>query len=140
MSPTTGSSLVKSDRWAGGKCGRKRCLTCEAGVENSKCRKRNIFYESTCRECLRASEDFTYVRESSRSGYECALNHQDNYKAKHEDSHMWGHALTHHGGRMDLDLKFVIVKSFQKALTRQISEAVRTRKRGRISSSTKKGS
>ena len=99
-------------------------------MENSKCRKRNILYESTCRECLRAGEDHTYVGESSKSGYECALNHQDDYRAKHEDSHMWSHALTHHGGRMDLEFKFVIVKTFQKSLTRKTSKAVRTRKSG----------
>ena len=72
----------------------------------------------------------TYVGESSRSGYERTINHMDNYKARHKDSHMWGHALAHHGGRMDLKFKFVVVKTFQKALTQQISEAVSTRKRG----------
>ena len=77
--------------------------------------------------------------ESSRSGYERGMNHLDDYKARHEDSHMWGHALTHHGGRMDLQFKFVIVKTFQKALTRQISEAVRTRKRGEDLILNKKG-
>ena len=60
-----------------------------------------------------AGEDFTYVGESSRSGYERAINHLDDYKAKHEDSYMWGHALTHHGGRVYLRFKFVIVKIFQ---------------------------
>ena len=54
-------------------------------------------------------------------------------------THMWGHSLTHHGGRMDLKFKFVIVKTFQKALTRQISEAVRTRKRGEDLILNKKG-
>ena len=85
---TLKSVLVRSDPWAGGKCGRKRCLPCEAGVDNSKCRKINILYESTCQECLREGEDFTYVGESSRSGYERGMNHLDDYKARHEDSHM----------------------------------------------------
>ena len=31
---TLRSVLVKSNPWAGGKCGRRRCLPCEAGVEN----------------------------------------------------------------------------------------------------------
>ena len=112
---TLNSVLVKSDPWAEEKCGRRRCLPCEAGVKNSKCRKRNILYESTCRECLGEGEDFTYLGESSRSGYKHALNHLDDYKAKHEDSHMWGHALSHHQGRMNVEFKFVVVKTFQKA-------------------------
>ena len=54
---TLKSVMVKPDHWAGGKCGRRRCLPCEAGVENSLCRKRNILYKSTCQECLRAGKD-----------------------------------------------------------------------------------
>ena len=45
-------------------------------------------------------------------------------KVQHEDSYMWGHTLSHHQGRRDVKYKFVIVKTFQKALIRQISEAV----------------
>ena len=74
---TLKSVLVRSDPWAGGKCGRKRCLPCKEGVENSKFRKRNILYEITCQECLRAGKDFTYVGESSRLVYECGMNHLD---------------------------------------------------------------
>ena len=109
---------------------RRKCLPCEAGVKNSICRKRNVLYESTCKECLGEGDDFTYVGESSRSVYERAFNHLEDYRSKHEDSHTWSHALSHHQGRMDLEFKFVIVKIFQKVLTRQISEALRTRQRG----------
>ena len=35
----------------------------------------------------------------------------------------------HHQGRMDVEYKFVVVSTFQKALTRQISEVVRTTQR-----------
>ena len=77
--------------------------------------------------------------EASRSGYEHAINHLDDYRAKHEDSHMWGYALSHHVCRMDLSFKFSIVKTFQKALTRQISETVRTRQRGEDLLLNKKG-
>ena len=40
---------------------------------------------------------------------------------------------------MNVELKFVVVKTFQKALTRQISEAVRTRHRGEDLILNKKG-
>ena len=43
---------------------------------------------------------------------------------------MWNHAVEHHGSRMDVIWKFVVVKTVQNALTQQISEAVRMRKRG----------
>ena len=49
---TLKSILVRSDPWAEGKCGSRKCLPCETGVKNSKCRKRNVLYESTCKECL----------------------------------------------------------------------------------------
>ena len=124
---TLKSLLVKSNPWAGGKCGRSKCLPCDSGVQESKCSKRNVLYESTCRECLAMGEDFTYVGESSRSAYERAINHIDAYRDKHTDSHMYNHSLDKHNGRMDVKWNFVVIKTFQKALTRQISEAVRTR-------------
>ena len=88
---------------------------------------------------MEEGEDFTYVVESSRSGYEPTINHQDDYKSKHEDSHMWGHTLSHHQGRKNVRFKFVIRKTFQKALTGQLSEAVRTRQRGEDLILNKKG-
>ena len=45
------SMLVRSNPWSGGKCGRFRCLPCEAGVEDSRCYVRNILYESSCISC-----------------------------------------------------------------------------------------
>ena len=53
---TLKSILVKSDPWTEGKCGRRRFLPCEAGVKDSKRRKRNILYESTYKECLGVGE------------------------------------------------------------------------------------
>ena len=52
------------------------------------------------------------------------------YKKKKGDSHMYNHAVEAHNGAMTLKWKFVVVRVFEKALTRQISEAVRTRQRG----------
>ena len=126
------SMLVRSDPFEGGKCSRENCLPCKAGAKNSKCSKRNILYESSCLECLSVGRDSdcTYVGESSRSAYERALEHVDAYKSKQADSHMWNHAANEHGGRQDLKWKFVVVRVFQRALSRQVSEAVRTRKRG----------
>ena len=46
---TLKSLLVRSDPFAGGKCGRYKCLPCKAGLKDSKynkCNKRNILYES----------------------------------------------------------------------------------------------
>ena len=49
--------------------------------------------------------------ELSRSAYERALNHVDAYRGKQEDSHMWNHAVKHHGSRMDVKWKFLVVKN-----------------------------
>ena len=74
---TLKSLLIKADPFAGGKCGRQKCLPCESGSKDSQCRKRNILYESQCCECLKEGKDTIYLGESSRSAYERATEHVD---------------------------------------------------------------
>ena len=71
-----------------------------------------------------------YVGESSRSAHERANDHVRDYRDMTEDSHMFKHAKDKHDGKMDLAWKFVVIKTFQKSLTRQLSEAVRIKLRG----------
>ena len=80
-----------------------------------------------------------YVGESSRSAFERALEHQESYRSMSEDSHMWRHAEEHHEGRLDVEYKFVVIRVFQKALMRQLSEAVRIRSRGEENIINEKG-
>ena len=124
--------LVKSDPFAGGKCSKFRCLPCKADVKDSKCSKRNILYESTCKSCLKDGKEVVYVGESCRSAYERALEHDNGYRDRKDDNHMWKHANDQHAGAMDVEWEFKVVKVFQKALMRQLSEAVRIKKRGDV--------
>ena len=67
------------------------------------------------------------------------LKEQRDYRTRQEDSHMYYHAVETHGGRLDPKWKFVIIKTFQKSLTRQLSEAVRIKQRGEDMVLNKKG-
>ena len=70
--------------------------------------------------------------ESSRSSYERGGEHADDYRKETSDSHMHKHATTDHHGEENPTFSFKVVKSFQNALARQVSEAVRLRRRGDI--------
>ena len=124
--------LVKSNPWEGGMCGRSGCVPCQAGVEKSKCFKRNILYESSCNICRREGLEEVYVGESSRSGYERGGEHVRDCLTKKDDSHMWKHMEGAHAGEKTPDFSFKVIKTFQSALMRQVSEAVRVERRGKV--------
>ena len=78
-----------------------------------------------------AGKQGVYVGESSRSLHERALEHTADCRDKKEDSHMVKHWLTSHPDLGEPPaFRFRIVRSFQDAMTRQISEAVRIDIRG----------
>ena len=56
--------------------------------------------------------------ESSRTAYEREKNHVDDYMKEQTDSHMWNHAVAMHGGRKDVNFRYKVIQTFQKALTR----------------------
>lgn len=70
--------------------------------------------------------------ESSRSGYERGGEHVSDCLARREDSHMWKHMQDAHAGEKTPDFSFKVIKTFQSALMRQVSEAVRVEKRGKV--------
>ena len=49
-----------------------------------------------------------------------------------EDSHMWKHMEDAHAGEKSPDFSFKVIKTFQSALMRQVSEAVRVERRGKV--------
>ena len=144
-----GRLLPYTNPWQGRHCGRDSCYTCsQGGDELQNCRKRNILYESMCRVCnpeedkgvdgkkMEKFEAFrkqpgVYVGESSRSIYERAGEHHRDAQGQKEDSHIFKHWKTSHPELPEAP-KFTIkvVASFQDAMSRQLSEAVRIDLRG----------
>ena len=106
------------------------------------CTRRSIVYESICIKCNpgamragpllvpEASIPSIYVGESSRSIFERSGEHWRSYSKRNPDSHIWKHHLIHHGGEGEPEMMFKIVGNYRTALTRQITEAIRIRKRG----------
>ena len=70
-----------------------------------------------------------YVGESIRSIYERSREHWAAARSSQEDNHMVRHQLAEHPGR-EPNFTMRAVKYFRSALTRQIAEAVRIRRRG----------
>jgi hypothetical protein len=135
--------LPNTNPWQGQDCLRQGCVPCGQGGERLEdCRRRNILYESSCMECNEKETLYkkgaklsdcvgVYVGESGRSLHERAGEHQHDAGAGTEDSHMIKHWSEHHGGSGDVPkFHFKLIGSFQDALTRQVSEAVRIDLRG----------
>ena len=129
--------------WGGSQCEREDCTTCtQEGEDLPDCTKRGIVYESICTKCnpgaakpgplktINLDVPSVYVGESSRSIYERAGEHWNAFKKRNSDSHIWKHHLLHHRGEGEPEMLFKVVGTFRSALSRQIFEAVRIRRRG----------
>ena len=132
-----------TDIWGGIQCERGDCTTCtQEGEDLPDCTTRGIVYESICTKCnpgatrpgpLKMANNTVpsvYVGESSRSVYERAGEHSNAYRKRNSDSHIWKHHLVHHEGVGEPEMTFKVVGTFKSALSRQIFEAVRIRRRG----------
>ena len=119
------------------------CTTCtQEGEDLPDCTTRGIVYESICTKCnpgatrpgplvtANKTVPSVYVGESSRSVYERAGEHWNAYKNRRPDSHIWKHHLVHHEGVGEPEMTVKVVGCFRSALSRQIFEAVRIRRRG----------
>ena len=83
-----------------------------------------------CLRCLGEGVDSLYIGESAWSPYERAKEHMDDYRGKKDASHMWKHVATKHQADTTTEFRFSVIRRFQTAMTRQISEAVRIRRLG----------
>ena len=139
------SHFPLTNLWDGIPCGREQeCTTCYQGAEIlPNCTRQSLLYENVCATCIPGAkgkeplkeEDVDpenpaiYVGETSRSILERSREHWKAYKGKKEDSHIWKHqTLKHNGEQADFIMR--VVGSKRTALERQISEAVRIRRRG----------
>ena len=140
-------SLFPLNLWDGTMCGREQdCTTCYQGAETlPNCTRQSVVYENVCAKCVpgaRSKEPVEtkdldpekpalYVGETSRSIAERSREHWSSYKGGHEDSHINKHQLMEHSAAPP-DFVMRVVGSCKSALSRQVMEAVRIRRRGEL--------
>ena len=82
--------LRRSNPWAGGKCGRRRCFPC-MGDKGGKCWREGVTYSLWCKEC---DENVAcYKGKTVRNSYTCGLEHLDSLAAKSEKNLSYGYIL-----------------------------------------------
>ena len=134
----------------GGACSRQDCSTfTQGGEELPDCTRRNITYESICIKCqpgamkpgpleqIESQTPSIYVGETSRRIFERAGEHWEGYRKRKPDSHIWKHHIVHHEGEGEPEFRFKVLGQHKSSLTRQISEAVQIRRRGKIALNSK---
>ena len=137
------SQFPTTTLWDGSICGREGCITCNQGAEKlPNCKKSSLVYENVCLKCnpgagskkeLREVKDDTptlYVGETSRSVFERSREHWGAWRSRKEDSHIRKHQEADHGGDDSPQFMMRVVKHYKTALSRQVGEAVRIRRRG----------
>ena len=128
--------LHKPNPWSNARCQNAKCYPCENG-DISDCSKRNLVYISSCIPCRKAEKPMYYVGETSRTSRERGAEHLDDYLKGKEESHMVKHLDEVHPGQQQASFEFRVHSTFQKALTRQITEAVLIRRAGEATLNSK---
>ena len=142
------SMFPLNNLWDEISCGRTDdCTTCYQGLEEPpNCSKQSVLYENICAVCVPgakgskpvenkdvdSSKAVLYVGESSRSIQERSKEHWANVRGRKEDSHMIRHQIMGHGAEYPPKFIMRVVSYPRTALSRQISEAVRIRRRGEL--------
>ena len=114
---TLRSQLSKSNPWQG-KCFRETCFPCK-GDKGGQCQRRNVGYVIECDSCKAE-----YHGETSRTMYSRGEEHLKSLNRKDQDSVLWEHCLSHHGGEQ-VPFTMRATGYYAEPLSRQINEAVR---------------
>ena len=123
-------------------CGRGACVTCgQEGDEKPPCTISSVVYESVCKPCNPGctgkgeveyqgeKHPSLYVGETSRTIQERAVEHWSQARKGDLKSHMVRHQAQLHPGEPP-SFHFKLISTHRSALSRQVREAVRIRRRG----------
>ena len=129
--------LCSKNPWAGEHCQRENCLVCNQEGGGGDCKRRSVVYMTTCNQCKEKADGERadgekenqgqgafYIGETSKSGFERGVNHQNDYRGLHLDSHILKHQVLQHGEGENINFSMKIVKKFSSAFKRQVYEAV----------------
>ena len=114
----------------------------QGGEDIPPCTQRSLVYENICLRCNPTARkkgelkehngQSVYVGETARSIQERAKEHWDSFKSNDPNSHILKHHLIHHGAEGEPEFIMKVVKFYRTALSRQVAEAVRIKRRGEV--------
>ena len=119
--------LIKSNIWAGGPCGRKKCLPCENGDGKQNCFEKNVVYDIKCLSCCSeesGNKSAVYTGQTSQSLHERGMQHLQKLLTKSDSSPLYKHVMEEHDGKF-VDFQMKVVKKHFTAFSRLVHEAVR---------------
>ena len=114
-------------------------MVCWQEKPGGDCRRRNVTYITSCDICAKTNlqsdnadnatdtdtgEAFKYVGETIRSAYERGVEHQADYKARKEDSHILKHHLKAHPDLEEISFSMKIHQKHMSSFQRQVQESV----------------
>ena len=116
--------LQKNDPFKEKMCDdREKCLVC-SGENPGGCRDTGISYKINCtEEC-----EYEYTGQTSNNGYTRGKKHEEDYKAKREDSALWKHCVNVHQNETQIFKMTIVDKCRNDPTKRQILESIRMQK------------
>ena len=103
----------------------KPCVEGHEEKDFPNCRKMNVNYTAECKPCNKQGKRRVYIGETYRNIHVRSGEHYNAMKNKNKNSWMYQHIQKEHNGDIEkAKFKWKVTGSFQKAMLRQISEAV----------------
>ena len=100
-----------------------KCLVC-SGMNPGGCRDTGISYKINCtEEC-----EYEYTGQTSTNGYTRGRKHEEDYKAKRDESALWKHCVNVHNNELQTFRMTIVDKCRNDPTKRQILESIRMHK------------
>lgn len=128
--------LIKSNPWAGGLCGRDKCLSCLYNDKPQNCFAKGVVYDITCKECKERAVDsedvpvYRYTGTTSRSLYQRGKEHLSGFLKKDDNNALYKHSQDKHDGDF-VEFEMEVIKQHFSAFSRIIHESVRINRNSR---------
>ena len=133
MKEQTGVSLEKlfqkSNPFQEKSCLSLDCVVCDG--KGIKCRDEGVGYRGVCKKCKSQNLKSEYVGETGKNAYTRGKQHMQGLKGKNENNAFYKHWKNFHetpgepkSSRLE-NYEFIVAKTFQDPLSRQINEMVR---------------
>ena len=121
--PTVFDLIGNRSPWKKEVCGRPACTPCSGKA--GSCRKLNLVYSITCKDCMSKGIKAQYIGESHRTWWDRSSEHINALKTKNEKNALVKHWLEYHGDQQSPpDFQSGVITTCRSALERQIKEAI----------------
>ena len=114
--------LCNQKPWNNSSCSRGNCPACLE--KPGSCRKKNLNYKITCRECEKAGQVAVHIGETHRAWVDRSQEHKKALRLMDQTYATVTHIKDHHYNNPETEFSFKVLKNHKSSLEHQVCEAL----------------